>query len=72
MNFLMKALIKKQLKGVPEQQIDMIIGAIEKDPVFFQTLGEKIKAKMDSGMSQQDAAREIMAEHGDKLKGMLG
>ncbi len=72
MNFIAKALLKKQLKGIPDDQVDVIIAAIEKNPAFFQTLGEKIKAKMDAGMSQQDAAMQVMGEHGDELKKMLG
>lgn len=72
MNFIIKSLIKKQLKGVPDDQIDMIINAIEKDPEFFKTLAEKIKAKTASGMSEQQAAQAIMAEHGEELKKKLG
>ena len=71
MNFIVKSLLKKQLKGVPDEQLDMIISAIEKDPAFFQTLAEEIKKKVDGGMSQEDAARELMAAHGEKLKGIL-
>ncbi len=72
MNFIVKSLLKKQLKGMPEDQIEMIITAIEKNPAFFQTLAEKTKAKMDAGMSQQDAAMAVMAEHSDELRGIMG
>lgn len=72
MNFIVKSLLKKQLKGMPEDQIEMIISAIEKNPEFFKTLAEKTKAKMDAGMSQQDAAMSVMKEHGDELKGIMG
>ncbi len=72
MNFIVKSLLKKQLKGLPEDQVEMIINAMEKNPEFFQTLGEKIKSKVDGGMSQQDAAMQVMSEHGEELKKMLG
>ena len=72
MNFIIKSLIKKQLKGVPDAQIDMIIGAIEKDPAFFQRLAQEIKQKVDAGMSEQAAAQELMAKHGEELKKILG
>ncbi len=71
MNFIFKSLIKKQFKGVPDEQIDMIITAIEKNPEFFKTLGEKVKAKMDAGVSQQDAAMQVMQEHGGELKNLM-
>lgn len=72
MNFILKSLIKKQLKGVPDEQIDMIIGAIEKDPAFFQRIAQEIKQKVDGGMSEQQAAQELMAKHGEELKKILG
>lgn len=72
MNFIAKALIKKQLKGVPEQQVDMIIAAIEKDPAFFQTMATKIKALTDAGMNEQEAAQKLLSEHGDDLKKVFG
>jgi hypothetical protein len=72
MNFIIKQLIKKQMKGVPDDQINMIVDAIEKDPDFFKTMAEKIKAKMDQGMSEQQAAQALMAEHGEELKKKLG
>ncbi len=72
MNFIFKSLLKKQLKGVPDDQIDMIIGAIEKNPAFFQELAGKIKTLTDSGMSQEQAAQKIMAEQGNELKGIFG
>lgn len=72
MNFIVKSLIKKQLKGVPDEQIDMIIGAIEKDPAFFQRLAQEIKQKVDSGMTEQAAAQELMTKHGEELKKILG
>ncbi len=72
MNFIFKAMLKKQLKGVPDDQIDMIIAAMEKNPDFFKTLADKIKAKMDAGVSQQDAAMEVMTENGEELKRILG
>jgi hypothetical protein len=73
MNFIAKAILKKQLKGtVPDEQIDMIITAVEKNPDFFKKIAEKTKAKMDAGMSQQDAAMAVMAEHADEIKGIMG
>ena len=72
MNFILKALVKKQLKDVPEEQIDMILAAMEKNPAFFQKIAEEIKSKVSSGMSQQDAVNAAMKDHGDELKGVLG
>ena len=72
MNFIIKSLIKKQLAGVPEEQINMIVAAIEKDPGFFQKLAIEIQTKIKSGKSEQEAAQEILASHTEKLKGIFG
>lgn len=72
MNFILRTMIKNQLKGVPDEQIDMIIAAIEKDPAFFQRVAEEIKAKIDSGVSQEQAAQDILAKHGEEMKKLLG
>jgi hypothetical protein len=71
MNFILKQLIKSKMKGVPDEQVNMIIAAFEKNPEFFKTLAERIKAKTDGGMSEQDAAMKVMQEHGDEIKKML-
>jgi hypothetical protein len=44
-NFLMKAMLKKQLKNVPAAEQDRIIGAIEKNPDFFKKLLTKLRKK---------------------------
>lgn len=72
MNFLVKSLLKKQLKGVPDEQVDMIIAAIEKNPAFFQQMAEKIKELKAQGMSDQDAAQRLAGEFGGELKGIFG
>ena len=71
-NFLMKAMIKRQLKGVPDDQIEKILMIIEKNPDFFKKMGEEIQHKTKSGMSQQDAMNSFMNAHKDELKSILG
>jgi hypothetical protein len=68
MNFILKSILKKQLSGVSDGEIDRVIAIIEKNPEFFKQLAEKIKQKTDGGMSAEDAARQIMAEEGEALK----
>lgn len=67
-NFLMKAMLKKQMKGVPEDQQEAIMAMIEKNPDFFVNLAQDIKKKMDGGMSQTDAVMSVMKENEQKLR----
>ena len=71
MNFFLKTLLKKQLKGVPDDQIDMFITLIEKNPAFFKKIAEEIQAKVNSGMGQQDAAMQVMKSHQTELQELM-
>ncbi len=55
-------------QGVPEAQIDMFLGIIEKNPQLFQAIAKEIEEKVKSGMSQMDASMEVMKEHQEDLK----
>ncbi len=51
--FLLKQVIKRQLKGVPEAEIDRILMLVEKNPDLFKKIGDEIKAKVKAGRSEQ-------------------
>ena len=72
LNFFTKALIKRQMKDVPQAELDKIFEMIEKNPDFFKQMAESIQAKMKMGMSQEDAAKAFMNESGDDMKKVMG
>lgn len=72
LNFFTKALIKKQLKGVPESEIEKIFVILEKNPEFFQKMATDVQAKIKAGMSQEDAAKQFTEENKEELKKILG
>ncbi|KKU82164.1 MAG: hypothetical protein UY07_C0002G0021 [Parcubacteria group bacterium GW2011_GWA1_47_8] len=69
--FLMKQVIKRQLKGMPEAEIDRIIGLVEKNPDLFKKIGEEIKAKVKAGRSETAASMEVMRAHQAELQKIL-
>lgn len=71
-NFLMKQMLKKQMKDVPAEQQEQIFTMIEKNPDFFMKIATEIQEKVKGGMSQQDAMVSIMASHGDEMKKVMG
>jgi len=71
LNFLTKALIKKQMKGMPEGEVDKILTIFEKNPEFFKKMATEVQAKVSKGMSQEDAAKEFALENQDALKTLL-
>lgn len=71
MNFLMKQMMKRQLKGLPPDQQDKFIKMIEKDPKFFTELAKEIEAETKKGKDQQTAAMMVMMKHKDKLQQLM-
>ena len=70
-NLMVKQMIKSQMKGVPQEQQDKIISAIEKNPQFFEDVAKKIQQKMKEGKDQTSAAMEVMRENQDELRKMI-
>lgn len=70
--FLMKKMLSKQLKAVPEKEQERILDAIEKNPEFFKKIGKEIQAEVKKGKSQQVASMEVMRKHQADLQKMLG
>ena len=68
-NFLLKKMLRTQ--GVPEAQIDMLIGMMEKNPELFKTIALEIKEKTKNGMDQMTASMEVMKKYEAELKKLV-
>ena len=71
MNFLMKAMLRRQMKNLPVDQQEKIITAFEKDPDFFKKIADEIKNKVKNGKSQQAASMEVMRENQSRLSELM-
>ncbi len=71
-NFLLKSLIKSQMKNVPAEQQEFILTIIEKNPEFFMKISKEAQEKIKGGMSQEDAMMRVMKEHEEELKQIMG
>lgn len=69
--FLMKKMLKSQMKGIPEAEQDKIIALVEKNPELFQKIALEVKAEMDKGVEQQAATMKIMMKYQAELKGIM-
>ena len=70
--FIQKQLLKRQLGNVPEAQRDMLMGAMEKHPEFFEKIAKEIEQKKKEGKSEMTASLEVMRTHQGELRKMLG
>ena len=48
-NFLLKQMLKKQMKGVPPEQQEQILAMIEKNPDFFMKVAQEAQEKIKGG-----------------------
>ena len=71
-NFLLKTMMKRQLKNVPQEQQDVILAAIEKNPDLFMKIAQEAQEKIKGGMGQQEAMNAVMLAHQEELKGAMG
>jgi hypothetical protein len=70
-NMLMRKMLKSKMKDVPEEQQEMLLSAIEKNPEFFQKVGLEIQAKMKEGKDQMAATMEVMQSHQSELQDLM-
>ena len=70
-NFILKQTLKAKMKGLPEEQQQVILGVIEKNPEFFEKMGEEIKRKKKAGMSEEAATMQVMREHQGELQSLI-
>ena len=71
-NFLLKTMLKKQLKNIPQAEQDRIFAMIEKNPDFFMKIAQEAQEKIKGGMAQQDAMMAVMKNHQEELQKVMG
>ena len=67
-DMLLKKMLKNQLKGIPEDQQNKIIEAVEKNPKLFADIAEEVQVKVKGGMDQQAATMQVMMAHQKELQ----
>ena len=79
-NFAMKKMLDSQMKNVPEDQKQMIMEMLEKDPALFEKIATEMQAELKSNNNNQMAAaakvlpkyqKEILAIMSPEMKEKL-
>lgn len=68
---MLKQMLKKQMKNLPQNEQDKILNAIDKNPDFFIKIATEAKELMDKGKDQNTAMMEVMAKYGNEIRGIL-
>lgn len=71
-SMLMKKMIGSQMKGMPKDQQDAILTAVEKNPELFQNISADIKAEMKKGKDQMAATFAVMPKYKEELQRAMG
>jgi len=69
---LMGKMLKSQMKGVPEVEQEKMIKLVTENPELFQKIGLEVQDKMKEGKDQMTATMEVMQNHKEELKKVLG
>ena len=70
-NFLLKKMLKSQLKGIPEAEQERIINVVLKNPDFFKKIGDEIQEKVKGGMDQTMATMRTMEKYKAEMQKLM-
>lgn len=67
-NFLMKKMLKAQLKNMPKDQAQMVERMMEKDPELFMKMAQETQALVKGGKDQMAAMMEVSKKYEKELR----
>ena len=70
-NYFLKKYLKAKMKGVPEEQQEMILKLIEKNPELFEKIGKEIKQKTKEGKTEMAATMEVMRKYQGEIQRLM-
>jgi hypothetical protein len=71
-NFAIKKVLESQMKGVPDDQKQMIMEMLEKDPALFEKIAKEIQAELKiNGNNQMAAASKILPKYQKEILAIM-
>ncbi len=71
-NFAMKKLLESQMKNVPEDQRELIMTMVEKDPALFEKIAKELQAEMKAnGNNQMNAAMKVLPKYQNEILAIM-
>ena len=68
----MKKLLESQMKNVPEDQKQMILEMLEKDPQLFEKIAKEMQAELKSnGNNQMAAASKVLPKYQKEIMAVM-
>ena len=70
--FAVKKLLDSQLKNVPEDQRELIMALVEKDPALFEKIAKELQAEMKvNGNNQMNAAMKVLPRYQKEIVSVM-
>lgn len=71
-NYAMKKVLQSQLKNVPEDQQQMIMEMVEKDPALFEKIAKEMQAELKAnGNNQMQAAMKVLPKYQQEIMAVM-
>lgn len=70
--FLMKQMLKRQLKGMPPAEQERIMKLVTQNPELFKKIGNEVQEKIKGGMDQMNASLLVMQKYKSELQKVMG
>ncbi len=64
-------MLERQLKKLPEDQRQMVMAMIEKNPDFFQNISNEIQEEIKNGKTELAASMKVMRKYQNELQKMM-
>ncbi len=70
-NFLLRQYAKYKMKDVPEEQREMMLKMVEKNPKLFKKIGDEVERRVKGGEPQMKATMEVMKKYRSELTTLM-
>jgi hypothetical protein len=71
-NFAVKKILESQLKNVPDDQKELIMTMVEKDPALFEKIAKELQAEMKAnGNNQMNAAMKVLPKYQKEILAVM-
>lgn len=71
-NFAVKKLLAAQMKNVPEDQKQMFMAMIDKDPALFEKIAKEFQTEMkQNGDNQMQAAMKVLPKYQSEILAIM-
>lgn len=67
----MRLMFGRQLKGLPKEAREAMLGAIDRNPRFFKKIAKEIDAKVKAGQDKMFATQTVVMQNRAELQKLI-